>query len=90
MKLTEIINKILVDNDINQIFSVCGGFAMFINNDLSNDNFNITYHHHTTCGYAAIGYCKTKLKSCVVSTTAGCGITNTVSCINSAWQDNVL
>ena len=91
IKVSDYIIDFFINNDINKVFSVTGGFAMFLNDSIaSNKNIDVIYQHHEQAsGYSAMGYTKTSLKPCIVCTTAGCGITNTISCINSAWQDNV-
>ena len=89
MKLVEYMSKFLLEKQINQIFMVTGGFAMFMNDTL-HENFNVIYNHHEQASvYSAIGYVKQTDKMCIVETTSGCGITNTITGILSAWQDSI-
>ena len=91
MSLANYVANFFVNNNNNQIFSVTGGFAMFLNDEFgNNEKLNVIYQHHEqACGYSAIGFTKVSCKPSIVCTTAGCGITNTISCINSAWQDSL-
>lgn len=88
--LANVIVTYIVENDINVVFCVPGGFAMFLNHEFANnDKIKVIYmQHELACGYAAMGYAKITGKPACVCTTAGCGITNTISSINSAWQDS--
>lgn len=90
-KVSDFIINFFLKKQINTVFSVTGGFAMFLNNTIANSkNINVTYNHHEqACGYAAMGYTKNTLNPSIVCTTSGCGITNTISCINSCWHDNL-
>ena len=91
MRVSDYIVDFFIKKNINTVFSVTGGFAMFLNDSIANNkNIDVIYQHHEqSCGYAAIGYTKTSFKPSIVCTTAGCGITNTISCINSCWHDNL-
>ena len=88
--LANVIVSYIVKNDINVVFCVPGGFAMFLNHEFANnDQIQVIYmQHELACGYAAMGYAKITGNPACVCTTAGCGITNTISSINSAWQDS--
>lgn len=91
MKVCDYISKFFEINEINKIFSITGGFAMFLNDSFGkNKSFDIHYQHHEqACGYSAIGYSKITNKPSIVCTTAGCAATNTITPCLVAYQDSV-
>lgn len=91
MKVSDYIAKFFEINNINKIFSITGGFSMFINDSFQkNKSFDIYYQHHEqACGYSAIGYSKTINKPSIVCTTAGCAATNVITPCLVAYQDSV-
>lgn len=91
IKVSEYISKFLELNDINKIFCVTGGFSMHLNDSFGkNKNFDIYYQHHEQAsGYSAVGYSKTNSNPVVVSITAGCGGTNTITPCLVAHQDSL-
>jgi len=89
MKVSDFICNFLLENGINQCFSVTGGFAMHLN-DSFGQKLDVLYQHgEGPCGYSAIGYSKMNNKPSVVCTTAGCGETNAVTPCLIAYQDSV-
>jgi acetolactate synthase I/II/III large subunit len=81
----------LVAAGVRHVFSVPGGSAMHLNDAFArHPDITVVYQHHEqACGYSAIGYAKATGRLACVCTTSGCGITNAVTAINSAWQDSV-
>ena len=73
MKVSDYIAKFFEINNINKIFSITGGFAMFMNDSFGKNNFFDIYyqHHEQACAYSAVGYSKTTNKPSIVCTTAG-------------------
>ena len=91
MKVSDYIAKFFEINDINKIFSITGGFSMFLNDSFGkNKFFDIYYQHHEqACGYSAVGYSKTTNIPSIVCTTAGCAATNAITPCLVAYQDSV-
>ncbi len=82
------INEVL---QVDTIFMVAGGGAMFLN-DAIGQNKNIKYtccHHEQAVAYAASAYSRYtgKLGVCVVTT--GCGGTNAITPVLGAYQDRI-
>lgn len=91
MKVSNYIAKFFEINDINKIFTITGGFAMFLNDSFGKNKFFEIYyqHHEQACGYSAVGYSKTTNIPSVVCTTAGCAATNAITPCLVAYQDSV-
>jgi len=91
VKVSDYITNFFIQNDLNTVFTITGGFAMHLNDSFGkNKNFNIYYQHHEqACGYSATGYTKTNSKPCIVCTTAGCAATNVISPCLVAYQDSL-
>jgi acetolactate synthase-1/2/3 large subunit len=69
MKVSDFITEYLLKNNINQCFSVTGGFAMHIN-DSFGSKLNVIYTNgEGPAGYSAIGYSKVNQEPCVVCVT---------------------
>ena len=89
MKVSDFITEYLLQNGINQCFSVTGGFAMHLN-DSFGQKMNVVYTHgENPAGYAAIGYSSLRGEPSVCCVTAGCGATNAVTPCMIAYQDSV-
>lgn len=76
---------------INQIFTVTGGGAMFLNKAF-HDVFgnNICYmHHEQACAMAAEGYARIKNKPAVVNVTSGPGGINALNGVFGAFTDSI-
>jgi acetolactate synthase-1/2/3 large subunit len=91
MKVSDYIANFFEKNNINKIFTITGGFSMFLNDSFGkNKSFDIYYQHHEqACAYSAIGYSKVTNKPSIVCTTAGCAATNAITPCLVAYQDSV-
>jgi len=91
MKFTDVLIKIVEIIGIDTGFGVTGGYAMHINESFANSNIikKVYNHHEQASIFSAIGYYKSSTKIPVVFTTAGCGVTNTITGIMDCWQDSV-
>jgi acetolactate synthase-1/2/3 large subunit len=91
VKVSDYITNFFIKNEMNNVFTITGGFAMHLNDSFGkNPDFNIYYQHHEqACGYSALGYTKTNSKPCIVCTTSGCAATNTISPCLVAHQDSL-
>ncbi len=85
------IAQYLKKKGINQIFTVTGGGAMFLNKAF-HDTFgsNICYmHHEQACAMAAEGYARIKNKPAVVNVTSGPGGINALNGVFGAYTDSI-
>lgn len=89
-RIADIIADFLADNEIEDIFSLVGGGAMFLNDAFGHSSrLNVTYNQHEqACAMAAEGYVRTKGKPAVVCVTTGPGGTNAITGVLGAFQDN--
>lgn len=89
-KFSDVLIEILSKTGIDTCFGVTGGFAMHLNDSFGKSTIKNIYNHHEQASiYSAIGYFKSCNKIPIVSTTAGCGVTNTITGIMDCWQDSV-
>lgn len=82
------INEVL---QVDTIFLVTGGGAMFLN-DAIGQNKNIKYiccHHEQAAAFAASAYSRYTGKLGVCCVTTGCGGTNVVTPVLGAYQDRI-
>jgi acetolactate synthase-1/2/3 large subunit len=90
IRVSDYLVKVLESHGINTVFGLTGGFAMHLNDSFGKSNFKAYYNHHEqACGYAALGYTKTKNVPSVVCTTSGVAATNAISPCLDAYQDSV-
>ncbi len=91
IKFSEFLVKLLEKLDFSICFGVTGAFSMYLNNDFGRSSKikNVYNHHEQASIFAAIGYSKYTQKIPIVSVTAGCGVTNTITGIMDCWQDSV-
>lgn len=91
IKVSDYITNFLLDNGLNTLFTLTGGFAMHLNDSFGkNQAFDIYYQHHEqACAYSATGFTKTNGKPCIVCTTAGVAATNAISPCLVAYQDSL-
>lgn len=91
MIVSDYIVSFFEKNKINAVFSIPGGFSMFMNDSFGkNKSFQIYYQHHEqACGYSAVGYSRVSNVPSIVCTTAGCAATNAITPCLVAYQDSV-
>lgn len=76
--------------NIEDVFLVTGGGAMFLNDGIAkHQKLNaILNHHEQASAMGAVAYAKYKNSYGVTMTTSGCGATNAITGLLDAWQDN--
>jgi acetolactate synthase-1/2/3 large subunit len=81
----------LVEHSIEQVFSVTGGGAMFLNQALgSHTGLSCTFmHHEQACAMAAEGYARITGKPAVVMLTTGPGVINALNGVYGAFTDSI-
>lgn len=77
--------------EVNEVFMITGGGAMFLNDGIVKNGKikTICNHHEQASAMGAVGYAKYTNGFGVVIPTTGCGGTNCVTGLLDAWQDNV-
>lgn len=91
MRLSERIADWLADHGIEQIFTVTGGGAMYLNQALaSHPRLTCTFmHHEQACTMAAEGYARIAGKPAVVMVTTGPGGINALNGVFGAFTDSI-
>ena len=81
----------LVAQGIEQVFSVTGGGAMFLNHALgTHPRLRCTYlHHEQACAMAAEGYARVTGKPALVNVTTGPGGINALNGVFGAFTDSI-
>ncbi len=90
-RVAEQIADWLVRQGIDQVFTVTGGGAMFLNQALGgHEGMNCTYmHHEQACAMAAEGYARIANKPAVVMLTTGPGSVNAMNGVYGAFTDSI-
>jgi acetolactate synthase I/II/III large subunit len=91
LNVSDQIARYLKKNSVEQIFTVTGGGAMFLNKAF-HETFgsNICYmHHEQACAMAAEGYARIKNKPAVVNVTSGPGGINALNGVFGAFTDSI-
>lgn len=91
MRISEQIAQWLVRQGIEQVFTVTGGGAMFLNQALgSHSALRCTFmHHEQACAMAAEGYARVAGKPAVVMLTTGPGSINALNGVYGAYTDSI-
>lgn len=81
----------LVAQGIEQVFTVTGGGAMFLNQSLGgHEKLRCTFmHHEQACAMAAEGYARIAGKPAVVMLTTGPGSVNALNGVYGAFTDSI-
>ncbi len=91
LNISQQIAQWLVDQSIEQVFSVTGGGSMFLNQALgSHPQMHCTFmHHEQACAMAAEGYARISGKPAVVMLTTGPGSINAMNGVFGAFTDSI-
>ena len=91
MRLSDYIISRIYALGTDTLFSVSGRGILFLTDAVAKHREinNIATHHEQAAGFSAVAYAQksNKLGACLVST--GCGSTNAITAVLSAWQDNI-
>ena len=90
-RVSERIADWLADQGVEQVFTVTGGGAMFLNQALGGHNrLRCTFmHHEQACAMAAEGYARITGKPAVVMLTTGPGSVNALNGVYGAFTDSI-
>ena len=91
MRVTDYIAKRLYQEGVKDVFMVSGGGAMYLSDGLAmHPKLNaVCNHHEQASAMAAVGYAKYSENLGVAYLSTGCGSTNALTGLLTAWQDNV-
>ena len=91
MLISDRISSYLSKNNLEDVFMVTGGAAMYLNDSLTrNKSLKTTFfHHEQACAMAAEAYARIKGKVPVVCLTAGPGGINSLNGIFGAFNDSL-
>lgn len=91
MNVSDQIANWLVNQGVEQVFTVTGGGAMFLNQALgSHPKLRCTFmHHEQACAMAAEGYARIAGKPAVVMLTTGPGSINALNGVFGAFTDSI-
>lgn len=91
MKLTDVIAKNLLENNVNTVFGVQGGAVVHIFDSIHEvTDINVCYNHHEQgSALAAVANAKINKTIGVCVVTTGPATTNALTGLLSAWQDSV-
>ena len=91
MRLSDYIAQYFAKKNINQVFSVVGGGAMYLNDSFgSNKDINVLYNHHEqAASIAAESYARLINKPALVCVTSGPGGTNALTGCLCAYMGSV-
>ena len=91
MRLADSIIEELWDRGVSHVFGVVGGNSLYLSDAVlcHHGMRYVPMHGEKDAGYAAIGYAKQRNSLGVAMVTTGCGSTNIVTAVLSAWQDSV-
>ena len=90
-RISEQIADWLVGQGVEQVFTVTGGGAMFLNQALGgHERLRCTFmHHEQACAMAAEGYARISGKPAVVMLTTGPGSINALNGVYGAFTDSI-
>lgn len=90
-RISEQIADWLVSQGVEQVFTVTGGGAMFLNQALGgHEKLHCTFmHHEQACAMAAEGYARITNKPAVVMLTTGPGSINALNGVYGAYTDSI-
>jgi acetolactate synthase-1/2/3 large subunit len=91
MRVADYITKFIENLGVQDIFTLTGGGAMFLNDAAAQNQKirSIFNHHEQSSAMAAFAYSKYTGNWGVAYVTTGCGGTNAVTGLLDAWQDNI-
>lgn len=91
IRVVDYVIQALYEHGIEDLFTLTGGGAMFLNDAMAcHDRMNtVCCHHEQAAAMAAVGYAKYRNHLAGVVVTSGCGATNAMTGLLDAWQDSV-
>lgn len=91
VRVSDYIAQFFANKGINQVFTVVGGGAMFLNDSLGHHpQLHCLYNHHEQASaMAAEAYARIKNKPAILCVTSGPGAINALNGVIGAYQDSI-
>ena len=91
IRVSDFIAQYLVENGINDVFTITGGGAMYLNDSLGHCKGLKCYyqHHEQACAIAAESYARINNRLALVCVTTGPGGTNAITGVAGGWLDSI-
>lgn len=91
VRVSDYIADFLVSKGIDQVFCVCGGGSMHLNDSFGHHSkINCVYNHHEQASaMAAEGYARVHNKMAITCVTSGPGAINALNGVVGAYQDSI-
>ena len=91
MRLADYIISRIVNAGVNVVFQVTGRGTLFLSDAIAKHKRikPVSLHHEQACAFAAIGYAEKTNGLGMALVSTGCGSTNAITGVLSAWQDGV-
>jgi acetolactate synthase I/II/III large subunit len=91
IRVSDLVIDFIYKLGVNDIFTVTGGGAMFLNDAIAahSEMQIVCNHHEQACAMGAVAYAKVRNNYASAIFTTGCGATNAITGVLDAWQDNV-
>lgn len=91
IRLADYVMQKLAQFGVSNIYTVTGRGSLYLTDALAKETrLNaICMHHEQAAGYAAVAEASLSGRLAVCLTSTGCGATNAISAVLSAWQDEV-
>lgn len=90
-RVADVIMSELAEFGCKTVFQVTGRGSLYLSDALAKEGRlqSVSMHHEQSCGYAAVADALVSDRPGVCLVSTGCGATNTVSAVLTAWQDEV-
>ena len=91
MRVTDYIVQRCAEEGIREVFMVCGGGAMYLDDSFGHSpNFRCTYHHHEqAAAMAAECYARKEMRPAVTLVTTGPGASNALTGVLCGWMESI-
>ena len=91
MRVSDYIAEFMAQKGITQVFTVCGGGSMHMNDSFGHHpKLNCVYNHHEQASaIAAEGYARVHNKPAICCVTSGPGALNALNGVVGAYQDSI-
>lgn len=91
VKVSDYIADFLAQKGVSQVFTVCGGGSMHMNDSFGHHpKLHTVYNHHEQASaIAAEGYARIHNKPAICCVTSGPGATNAITGVVGAYQDSI-
>lgn len=91
LRIADFVFEKLAEHGAEHVFMVTGRGALFLDDAVEKHQElePVCTHHEQAAAFAAISYAQASSKTAVCLVSTGCGATNTITAVLSAWQDGV-